>query len=114
MFLALVSPILLSATLARLLLMDTGSQHCTQAEHRRFKIQDGGYTPSTKTWATDVVINNAGKHVLRIPACIEDGQYLLRPEMLALHGARSTNGAQFYVSGLLLRACSPTLIEASA
>jgi hypothetical protein len=37
--------------------------------------------------------------VLQIPACIEDGQYLLRPEMLALHGARSTGGAQFYVGG---------------
>lgn len=41
-----------------------------------------------------------GNHVITIPECISPGYYLLRPEMLALHGAGSPNGAQFYVSTL--------------
>jgi len=60
-----------------------------------FKIQEGGYTNGK--WATNVVIENKGNQVINIPSCIENGQYLLRAEMVALHGARSTNGAQLYV-----------------
>jgi len=60
-----------------------------------FKIQEGGYTNGK--WATNVVIENKGNQVINIPPCIENGQYLLRAEMVALHGARSTNGAQLYV-----------------
>ena len=48
-------------------------------------------------WGTDTVINNAGKQVITIPDCLEDGEYLLRAEMIALHGARSVNGAQLYM-----------------
>lgn len=62
-----------------------------------FKIMEHGYSSSTGVWGTDTVINNAGKQVITIPECIEDGQYLLRAEMIALHGARATNGAQLYV-----------------
>jgi hypothetical protein len=64
----------------------------------RFKIQSTGYAGGT--WGTDIVIKNAGKQVIRIPDCIENGQYLLRAEMIALHGARSSAGAQFYVCNL--------------
>lgn len=32
-----------------------------------------------------------------IPACIENGDYLLRFELLALHSAYNQGGAQFYV-----------------
>ncbi|KAK3395290.1 family 61 glycosyl hydrolase [Podospora didyma] len=60
-----------------------------------FKIQEGGY--SNGNWATNTVINNKGNQVIRIPSCIANGQYLLRAEMVALHGARSTNGAQLYM-----------------
>ncbi len=48
-------------------------------------------------WGTDTVINNAGKHIIPLPACLEDGQYLLRAEMIALHGARAKAGAQLYM-----------------
>lgn len=34
---------------------------------------------------------------IRIPECIEPGQYLLRAEMIALHGASNYPGAQFYM-----------------
>ncbi|KAK1774109.1 family 61 glycosyl hydrolase [Copromyces sp. CBS 386.78] len=60
-----------------------------------FKIQEGGYKNSK--WATNEVIENKGNQVIQIPKCIADGQYLLRAEMVALHGARSTNGAQLYM-----------------
>lgn len=33
-----------------------------------------------------------------IPDCIEDGEYLLRAEHIALHSAQSVGGAQFYLS----------------
>lgn len=61
-----------------------------------FKIQHGGYINGK--WATNQVIDNQGNQVIHIPKCIANGQYLLRAEMVALHGARSTNGAQLYVS----------------
>ncbi|KAB5539425.1 family 61 glycosyl hydrolase [Coniochaeta sp. 2T2.1] len=60
-----------------------------------FKIQEEGL--SNGKWGTDTVINNKGNHVIRIPECIANGQYLLRAEMIALHGARSVNGAQLYM-----------------
>lgn len=62
----------------------------------RFKIQEEGF--SNGNWGTDTVINNSGNQVIQIPECIEEGEYLLRAEMVALHGARSPNGAQLYVS----------------
>jgi hypothetical protein len=61
----------------------------------RFKIQEDGY--NNGVWGTSKVINNAGKHPINIPDCLPDGQYLLRAEMIALHGASSAQGAQLYV-----------------
>lgn len=62
-----------------------------------FKIMEQGYNSGSGVWGTDTVIKNAGKQVINIPDCLEDGQYLLRAEMIALHGARSVNGAQLYM-----------------
>lgn len=60
-----------------------------------FKIQEDGY--ANGVWATSKVIENAGKHAITIPKCLPDGQYLLRAEMIALHAAGSTGGAQLYM-----------------
>lgn len=60
-----------------------------------FKIQEEGL--SNGKWGTDTVINNKGNQVIRIPECIANGQYLLRAEMVALHGARSVGEAQLYM-----------------
>ncbi|XXH01300.1 hypothetical protein Hte_007656 [Hypoxylon texense] len=60
-----------------------------------FKIQHDGY--SNGVWGTSKVINNQGKQPITIPACLPDGQYLLRAEMIALHGASSNQGAQLYM-----------------
>ncbi|GAB1314743.1 Endoglucanase II [Madurella fahalii] len=60
-----------------------------------FKIQEDGL--NNGVWGTERVINNQGRHNIKIPECIAPGQYLLRAEMLALHGAQSPGGAQFYM-----------------
>jgi hypothetical protein len=60
-----------------------------------FKIQEDGLG-SNGVWGTEKVINGQGRHSITIPSCIENGQYLLRVEMLALHSAGSYPGAQFY------------------
>ncbi|KAI0554887.1 glycosyl hydrolase family 61-domain-containing protein [Xylaria curta] len=60
-----------------------------------FKIQEDGY--SNGVWGTTKVINNGGIHAINIPDCLADGQYLLRAEMIALHGASSPQGAQLYM-----------------
>jgi hypothetical protein len=60
-----------------------------------FKIQEDGF--SNGVWGTEKVINGKGIHKIKIPDCIEPGQYLLRAEMIALHGASNYPGAQFYM-----------------
>lgn len=60
-----------------------------------FKIQEDGL--NSGIWGTEKVINGQGKHQIKIPSCIAPGQYLLRAEMIALHGAGSYPGAQFYM-----------------
>ncbi|KAL2118021.1 hypothetical protein VTJ04DRAFT_7681 [Mycothermus thermophilus] len=60
-----------------------------------FKIQHDGFDGTT--WGTERVIFGQGRHTIKIPECIEPGQYLLRAEMIALHGAQNYPGAQFYM-----------------
>ncbi|KAJ4292982.1 hypothetical protein N0V88_005646 [Collariella sp. IMI 366227] len=60
-----------------------------------FKIQEDGY--NNGQWGTSTVITNGGFHYIEIPACLPNGQYLLRAEMIALHAAGSTAGAQLYM-----------------
>ncbi|KAF8180201.1 glycosyl hydrolase family 61-domain-containing protein [Pholiota molesta] len=62
------------------------------------KIYSSGLlTPSSQTWATDVVNANSGKHSVVIPKSLPAGQYLLRAEIIALHVASTYPGAQFYI-----------------
>lgn len=43
------------------------------------------------------MIANKGKVSFTVPSCISAGNYLLRVELIALHGASSYPGAQFYM-----------------
>ncbi|KIJ64532.1 carbohydrate-binding module family 1 protein [Hydnomerulius pinastri MD-312] len=61
-----------------------------------FKIWEDGIDSSQK-WGVDRLIANKGKVTFTIPSCIPAGQYLLRMELIALHGAESYPGAQFYM-----------------
>jgi len=62
-----------------------------------FKISEAGLNVATQDWAVTDLIANAGIQNIPIPSCIEDGQYLLRAELIALHAASSANGAQLYM-----------------
>ncbi|KAG9236403.1 putative endo-beta-1,4-glucanase D [Amylocarpus encephaloides] len=63
-----------------------------------FKISEAGLMDAaSKRWAVNDLIKALGEQSIEIPSCIASGQYLLRAEIIALHGARSNAGAQFYM-----------------
>lgn len=61
-----------------------------------FKIAEEHPTVSSSglTWSS----SGQSEVNVTIPSCLEDGQYLLRVEHIALHGASTYGGAQFYLS----------------
>ncbi|KAI5778032.1 glycoside hydrolase family 61 protein [Geopyxis carbonaria] len=61
-----------------------------------FKIYEDGMDANSK-WGVDRLVANEGKVDVKIPSCIPAGNYLLRAELIALHGASSKAGAQFYM-----------------
>ncbi|THH27244.1 hypothetical protein EUX98_g6946 [Antrodiella citrinella] len=64
-----------------------------------FKIAEMGLPSNDpEYWATEVLNDNCGHFTFTIPSGIAPGQYLLRPEVIALHVASSVGGAQFYMS----------------
>ncbi|THV03901.1 glycoside hydrolase family 61 protein I [Dendrothele bispora CBS 962.96] len=62
-----------------------------------FKIYEDGLNPADQSWGVDRLIANKGKMTFTIPNCIPAGQYLMRVELIALHGASSYPGAQLYM-----------------
>lgn len=62
-----------------------------------FKIYEDGYTASDGKWAVDRLLANAGRVDVPLPSDIAPGNYLLRGELIALHGAYALNGVQPYV-----------------
>ncbi|KAL5118143.1 hypothetical protein ACEQ8H_003978 [Pleosporales sp. CAS-2024a] len=52
-----------------------------------FKIFDHGYDASTNRWCTDEIIDNKGLLNVYLPQGLAGGDYLARPEILALHNA---------------------------
>ncbi|KAF3940881.1 Endoglucanase-4 [Dactylella cylindrospora] len=62
-----------------------------------FKVYEDGWDPATNTWAVDKLYANKGKVTFKLPSCIPPGNYFLRGELIALHGAGSLLGAQFYM-----------------
>ncbi|KAG8892569.1 hypothetical protein FRC01_014087, partial [Tulasnella sp. 417] len=68
-----------------------------------FKIWQNGLitadaTTQTYYWATDAMNDNCGKVTFTLPSDIPPGDYLLRAEVIALHVAFSSGGAQHYMS----------------
>lgn len=61
-----------------------------------FKIWEDGLDDNLE-WGVTRLVAADGKVNATIPSCIESGQYLLRAEIIALHGASSYPGAQFYM-----------------
>lgn len=60
-----------------------------------FKIDE--YVEVNGTWASNIM--NAGNmsYTFKLPTGMASGEYLLRSEMLALHGAQTVGGAQWYI-----------------
>ncbi|KAF7903080.1 hypothetical protein EAF00_002982 [Botryotinia globosa] len=60
-----------------------------------FKIDE--YVQVNGTWASSLM--NAGNmsYTFKLPTGMASGEYLLRSEMLALHGAQTVGGAQWYI-----------------
>ncbi|CRK14704.1 hypothetical protein BN1708_011228 [Verticillium longisporum] len=49
-----------------------------------------------QNWAVDTMISNGGWYSFDLPTCVAPGDYLMRVELLALHGASVRGEAQFY------------------
>ncbi|KAK3395754.1 glycosyl hydrolase family 61-domain-containing protein [Sordaria brevicollis] len=62
---------------------------------RWFKVAEAGL--SNGRWAVDDLIANGGWSYFNMPTCIAPGNYLMRAEIIALHNAGSSQGAQFYI-----------------
>ncbi|KAI4961835.1 hypothetical protein J4E86_000864 [Alternaria arbusti] len=71
-----------------------------------FKIFDHGYDSSTDRWCTDEIIDNNGLLSVNLPKGLEGGDYLARPEILALHAAKDGD-PQFYTG------CAQIFVESS-
>jgi cellulase len=65
---------------------------------------------SPGTWVTDVLIKNNFKTSVKLPSKLAPGNYVIRHEIIALHGASSPNGAQLYPQCKFLPSSSPSLL----
>ncbi|KAK0652349.1 glycosyl hydrolase family 61-domain-containing protein [Cercophora newfieldiana] len=68
---------------------------------RFFKIGGAGY--SDGQWASEVLTNNGNSWLVQIPSNLKPGNYVLRHEIIALHGGPNPNGAQSYPQCLNIR-----------
>lgn len=59
-----------------------------------FKIDHAGYEDGV--WISDKIIANNNSYSLKLPEDIAPGNYIIRHELLALHSAFESMGAQFY------------------
>ena len=57
------------------------------------KIQEGGY--SNGQWVTDKMIRDGKSSNATIPASLKAGNYVLRHDAIALHGARNHDSQQY-------------------
>jgi len=71
-----------------------------------FKVYEESFDAPKAVWAVDTMVANKGWSYATIPTCIAPGQYLLRVELLALHSAYNSKGAQFYQSCAQLNVAS--------
>ncbi|KAI0396272.1 glycoside hydrolase [Xylariaceae sp. FL0594] len=60
-----------------------------------FKIDEQDYVGGK--WANEIMEAVNMTHTFKLPSNLKSGEYLLRSEMLALHGAMQKGGAQFYI-----------------
>ncbi|KAK0619732.1 glycosyl hydrolase family 61-domain-containing protein [Immersiella caudata] len=76
-------------------------ENINPASLRFFKIGGAGY--QNGEWASDTLTNNGNSWLVQIPANLKAGNYVLRHEIIALHGAPNANGAQSYPQCMNIR-----------
>lgn len=87
---------------------------CTTVDKRKLafvKVDELGWLNSSDpdyaglggTWASDVLIANNFTWTTQLPPELEEGNYVLRHEIIALHVANETDGAQAYPQCINLR-----------
>ena len=62
-----------------------------------FKLWDEGYDESSGKWCTQKMIDNKGRISVTIPDSLAGGDYLVRPELLALHNIAVKNQPEYYL-----------------
>ncbi|KAI1082411.1 glycosyl hydrolase family 61-domain-containing protein [Whalleya microplaca] len=70
-----------------------------------FKIDELDYADGQ--WANEIMSANDMKHTFTLPSNLASGEYLLRSEMLALHGSQVLDGGQFYIGCAQLSITGP-------
>lgn len=76
------------------------------AQGNFFKIQQTGQVG--KGWAVAKLMTLGTKYTVAIPKGLENGDYIMRHEIIALHLADSKGGAEFYTSCFQLRVTGGT------
>jgi hypothetical protein len=63
-----------------------------------FKVKEGGLVSGSNpgTWATDELMANNLTDSVTVPLSLKAGNYVVRHEIIALHSAGQTDGAQNY------------------
>ncbi|EEY23940.1 endoglucanase-4 [Verticillium alfalfae VaMs.102] len=90
-------------------LASCGSGDCTtvdKASLEFFKIAEVGLISgagSSGTWASDVLIEQGNGWLVKIPATLAAGDYVLRHEIIALHASGQPDGAQNYPQCINIR-----------
>jgi len=79
-----------------------------------FKIDE--WDSTNGTWASEIMDEGNMTYTFNLPTGLESGDYLLRSEMLALHGSTTVGGAQFFIgcgqlsiTGTGTTDCSPSI-----
>ena len=72
-----------------------------------FKLWDEGYDESSGKWCTQKMIGNAGRISVTIPDSLAGGDYLVRPELLALHNIAVKHQPEYYVG------CAQVFLEST-
>jgi len=72
-----------------------------------FKLWDEGYDESSGKWCTQKMIGNAGRISVTIPDSLAGGDYLVRPELLALHNIAVKNQPEYYIG------CAQVFLEST-
>ncbi|KAI1753639.1 lytic polysaccharide monooxygenase [Xylaria castorea] len=72
-----------------------------------FKLWGEGYDMEADKWATEKIIDTNGLISIQIPTALPAGNYLFRPEVVAMHNVTPEVEPQFYVG------CAQVFVESS-